>query len=446
MKYDKGKHDALIQEEARLTTEIAEISDSLNEQYATDKDWEPGVVNKYMMDNQRHQQLTSERDGIRAQIAAYENVEPSRVEQNAETLVTRFMKQGLAGLSEDEIKDHDGRQRDDMVQFGVGESLVIDLATRSDDATGEHGTETETRHALIDRLKAYGGVSRVCRQFDTMTGNDYEMPQIDSASQEGEVLDAQNAQVGNEDLPNIGQVVWTSRTHTSKSIRLTREMLQDNVVDIEGYTQRAIVRRMGRTCDKVATLGLGNGDANGGAGSAGGNRSFGILASAKDGLTAAAQKVITWPELVDMEYQVDYGYLEDEYGEGGFSPEGEGMVGWLFSRDFERIARRMTDGDNRPLWQVSTREGGPNMINGHPYRLSFNLPNVGASATPALFGNFGYFGIRNVLNLEIFRFWDSRTAQFNRIEFIAFMRRDARPIGAVIGGKCEAYAKLTMAA
>ena len=59
---------------------------------------------------------------------------------------------------------------------------------------------------------------------------------------------------------------------------------------------------------------------------------------------------------------------------------------------------------------------------------------------------FGYYGIRTVRSVEIFRFMDSRTMQKNTIECLAFSRRDARPMGAIVSSACEAYASLTMAA
>ena len=47
-------------------------------------------------------------------------------------------------------------------------------------------------------------------------------------------------------------------------------------------------------------------------------------------------------------------------------------------------------------------------------------------------------------SVDIFRFLDSRTIQNNAVECIAFSRRDGRPMGAITGGNCEAYKKLTM--
>ena len=48
--------------------------------------------------------------------------------------------------------------------------------------------------------------------------------------------------------------------------------------------------------------------------------------------------------------------------------------------------------------------------------------------------------IRTVRAFELFRFFDSRTAQKNTVEFLAFMRRDGRYCGPK-----EAIRKLTMA-
>ena len=112
----------------------------------------------------------------------------------------------------------------------------------------------------------------------------------------------------------------------------------------------------------------------------------------------------------------------------------------------EKVLRTLLDGDNRPLWVPSTREGLPNTLNNFPLVINGHMAAVAAGAIPMLFGNFSYYGIRTVSSIEIFRFWDSRTAQKNTVEILAFSRRDGRPMGALTGTLCDAYAKLTIKA
>ena len=117
----------------------------------------------------------------------------------------------------------------------------------------------------------------------------------------------------------------------------------------------------------------------------------------------------------------------------------------MISDDAEKIVRTMSDMDNRPLWVPSTREGMPNMLNGYPYAVNGHMASVATGNIPVLFGNFSYFGIRTVNQIEIFSFMDSRTMQNNRIEVLAFSRRDSRNMSALVSSAIEPIVKLTMA-
>ena len=122
-----------------------------------------------------------------------------------------------------------------------------------------------------------------------------------------------------------------------------------------------------------------------------------------------------------------------------------GRIGYMISRDMEKLLRKLKDSDNRPLWLPSIREGAGHMIYGKPYAINYDMDDVATGNVPLIFGNFSYYGIRNIRSIEIYRFLDSRTMQNYAVECLAFSRRDGRPIGVVDGsGICEAWAKLTM--
>ena len=77
-----------------------------------------------------------------------------------------------------------------------------------------------------------------------------------------------------------------------------------------------------------------------------------------------------------------------EEGEGGFNPEMAGVIGYMISDSAEQRARVLTDGDNRPLWVPSTREGLPNSLNGYPYVVNGHMAAVATGAVPMLFRKF----------------------------------------------------------
>ena len=116
---------------------------------------------------------------------------------------------------------------------------------------------------------------------------------------------------------------------------------------------------------------------------------IGVVSSATAGLTTAANTGFTWVEITNLIYTINRAYREGgEMGEGGFNAEMGGMTGYMISDGAEKALRVLLDGDNRPLWLPSTREGVPNTLNGYPLVVNGHMADVAASAIPVLFGNF----------------------------------------------------------
>ena len=176
-------------------------------------------------------------------------------------------------------------------------------------------------------------------------------------------------------------------------------------------------------------------------------------------LASSPAPTITYSDLLDMEYAVDRAYrVGNEGGMGGFTGRAAGINGWMMSDTMEKTVRSMVDLEGRPLWTPGIMAGTFGLVEGRPQRLleyryqvnnamdAFALgATAGNTSSPLIFGAFGYYGCRTVADMQIYRFWDSRTAQAHSIEVLGFMRADSRPIGAITSGSttCDAYAKLT---
>ena len=437
MRFDPQKLADLVDEESRLKHTLEEVSTDLNDLQATDKTWDDERTQDYDRGQLRHAQLMRELQTVRAERQRYDLQEPAAATRASVTAFARWLRGGETALEAHERETYLGEITDGTIPGGGGQTFRLEAAaSRSDATSGQEAVQEEIPPRLIDRLAYYGGVARMAQQFLTGTGGDYRIMQMDAASQEGEILADQDTAVTALDLPNIGIQTFGAKTASSKPILLTRELLQDAVFDIQTYVERQAVRRMGRIWNKAFTTTQ-----------TGTGLPVGVVSSATAGITAAATTAITWIELTNLIYAVNRAYREaGEQGEGGFGGEGGGMLGYMLSDDAEKAMRVMVDSDSRPLWVPSTREGAPSMLNGYPYVVNGSMDSVAAAKVPILFGNFSYYGIRTVQSVEIFRFMDSRTMQKNTIECLAFSRRDARPMGAIVSSACEAYASLTMKA
>ena len=185
-RFDSKKLADLVDEESRLKHALTEVSTNLAGLKATDKTWDEARQSAYLMDQQEHQQLTRELQTVRAERQRYELQEP---------------------------------------------------AAASDATSGQEAVQEEIPPRIIDRLAFYGGVSRMAQQFLTGTGGEYRIMQMDAASQEGEILAAQDTAVTEQALPNIGVQTFGAKTASSKPILLTRELQQDAVFDIQTYVE-----------------------------------------------------------------------------------------------------------------------------------------------------------------------------------------------------------------
>ena len=464
--WDSQKMADLVTNQAKLTKELNEVSDSLHQEYHSDG-WatdDGGKTERYSRDQLRHAQLTRELETTNNNITMLEQFRPSTIKAKKNATLTRFLQRGYNGLEADEIKlqqefpDDDSALLADQYSSGGYQRFVITPesdgmsqmlpqmnndddteATRSDVSSGDVLNPLTTRPSVINALKYYGGLAKMAYNFSTGVGNEYRLPYHDDTDQAGELLSNQNDEVANDasgKMDDFGFAKFDALTMSSKPIYITREMLNDSIIDIAGFANARVVRRMGRGWD-TEFMTKGTRPVNKGT-AAGAPEPTGLLGILTCALIKAnksgTSKKIAHADIVNAIYDVDRAYREGgEGGEGGLPAEMGGRTGFLISDEIEKVLCQTVDGDNRPLWLpawTSSIGASPKSatILGYPYEVGSNLPALAANARSWMFGNFSYFGIRMIAAIEIFRFQDSRTMQRNAIEILGFSRRYSRPM------------------
>ena len=449
-KFDPAKLADLVNEESKLSGELRDKSAELNDmhQKAHDSSWDSDENAKYQRLQLHHAQLSRDLEAVRQERVSYEGFEPARARDAQQSPLARFLRKGHQGLEEGELKSHCDLDKSEYGMGGNVEGFSIELRTprerRLEMATRTTAVKTLPREIaprVVDDLAYFGGVAKMAQQFMTANGNEYRIPNLDAAAQEGEILSSDGTAVSALDLGTFESANFVARTCSSKSINITRELITDSVFDIEAYAERQAVRRMGRAWNKAFTT---NGNTA---------TPVGVMTSATVTPDTAAATKFTYLEALALEYAINRAYREQTEGMDGLNAEMGGVIGYMASDGAERIIRSLMDSDMRPLWQpgdYGLPGGGTGIapvarFNGWPLRVNGHLPAVTTDKKPLLFGNFSYYGIRTVNSVEIFRFMDSRTMQNNQVECLAFSRRDGRPMGGVASNICEAYSALVTA-
>lgn len=300
--------------------------------------------------------------------------------------------------------------------------IVATMSTTTG-SQGGYTVQTEVVAAVIDALKAFGGMRKVATVITTAKGGEMQYPTSDGTAEEGELV-AQNAQAAAADI-SFGTIALDVFKFSSKSVAIPIELLQDSQVDIEAFIRQRLVTRLGRITNKKFTLGTGVGEP------------LGIASAVSIGVTGATGTTGTtaYDSLVDLQHSVDPAYRE------------LGNTGWMMNDDSIRIIRKIKDGQGRPIFVPGYEEalpvngipgGIPDTLMGRPITINQHMSTMQASAKSILFGDFSLYTIRDTMDMQIFRFTDSAFMSKGQIGFLAFLRSGGTFTD--VGGAVKAYA------
>ena len=437
---EEEKHlSATIQE---LEVKIAERSEFMNEEQASDKEWDDNRRSAYEDAALEHGRLCRDREIAKEQLDRMLPLKPSEklpeVEADPrEDALEAFLRkqEGPNGIFEMDLGAMSRKQRaqaaQEVLQGGGASASAI--------------VPTDTVGDVVSTLERFGDAVKLPSILVTPGGNPVEYPHADNTAQEGEIISptAQGTQATEQDVNNFGFETMKAFTVSSKRTSLPLELTADSNFDITGFIVGSLTQRIGRTIDKNIISGAG-----------GANAPQGIQGVAKTVAMASATGISPVVDFLNMEFAVNRGYL---LGEGGYAAgrmAGSGMMsrgghtGFALSREAEKLARRATDTRGRPLWEPSLQVGGPARLFGWPVVVSEAIQSPASGNISCYFGSFGYMLMRTVSgggtgNLQIKSFYDSGTADKNTVMFVGFSRFDQRsmlkPDGsskneAIVGG------------
>lgn len=258
---------------------------------------------------------------------------------------------------------------------------------------------------LLEAMAARGGVRSVAAVQSTGSGEPIQWPTTDETAEEGEWL-TENNPAADGDF-SVGTVMIGAHLASSRVVTVPLALLQDAAIgNFDAMIRRLLSARLFRTTNKAYTIGDGAG------------KPTGIVNGADLGHTTVAGMTdsFRWDDFTDLEHSVDPVYRND--------------ASWMFHDTSLKIAKKLKDGDGRPLWLPGITSEAPAEVNGYGYTINQDMAEPAADADTILFGDMSKYQIRDVMDLTLYRFTDSAYAKKGQVGFMAMLRTDGKTIAA----------------
>ena len=187
-------------------------------------------------------------------------------------------------------------------------------------------------------------------------------------------------------------------------IKVSNELLNDSVFNLESYISKEFARRIGSKEEDAFFNGNGIGKPVG---------IFNATGGAEVGVTAASATAITADEIIDLFYSLKAPYRKNAV--------------WILNDATIKAIRKLKDNNGNYLWQPSLTAGTPDTILGRPVYTSSYVPTIAAGAKTIAFGDFSYYWIADRAGRNFKKLTELYAAN-DQTGFVATQRVDGKLI------------------
>ena len=267
------------------------------------------------------------------------------------------------------------------------------------DSEGGYLVPDEYERTLVEALEEENIFRQMAKVIKTSSG-DRKIPVVASKGT-ASWIDEEGAFPESDD--SFGQVsIGAYKLGTL--IKVSEELLNDSVFDLQSYISREFARRIGAKEEEAFFTGDGKG------------KPLGVLAAtggAETGVTAASATAVTADELMDLYYSLKSPYRKKAV--------------WVLNDSTIKAIRKLKDNNGQYLWQPSLAAGTPDMILGRPIKTSAYMPAMAAGAKTIAFGDFSYYWIADRQGRS-FKRLNELFAASGQVGFLASQRVDGKMI------------------
>ena len=253
----------------------------------------------------------------------------------------------------------------DMMRSKAPLPSVVNALQEGTDSEGGYLVPDEYERTLVEALEEENVFRQLAKVIRTSSG-DRKIPVV-ATKGTASWIDEEGAYTESDD--SFGQVsIGAYKVGTM--IKVSEELLNDSVFDLESYIAKEFARRIGAKEEEAFFTGDGSG------------KPLGILAAtggAETGVTAASSTAVTADELMDLFYSLKSPYRKKAV--------------WVLNDSTIKAVRKLKDSAGQYLWQPSLAAGTPDTLLGRPVKTSAYMPVIAAGAKTIVFGDFSYYWI-----------------------------------------------------
>ena len=356
-------------------------------------------------DDAAYTKMEQEITDLGKEIARLERQEALDAELNRPLNKPLTVKPGC-GADTDGAEDKTGRASDDYrknfwnaMRSKVPMPNVTNALQIGTDSEGGYLVPDEYERTLVEALEEENIFRQMAKVIKTSSG-DRKIPVVASKGT-ASWIDEEGAYPESDD--SFGQVsIGAYKLGTM--IKVSEELLNDSVFDLQSYISREFARRIGAKEEEAFFTGDGKG------------KPLGVLAAtggAETGVTAASATAVTADELMDLYYSLKSPYRKKAV--------------WVLNDSTIKAIRKLKDNNGQYLWQPSLTAGAPDMILGRPIKTSAYMPAIAAGAKTIAFGDFSYYWIADRQGRS-FKRLNALFAATGQVGFLASQRVDGKMI------------------
>ena len=253
----------------------------------------------------------------------------------------------------------------DMMRSKAPLPSVVNALQEGTDSEGGYLVPDEYERTLVEALEEENVFRQLAKVIRTSSG-DQKIPVV-ATKGTASWIDEEGAYTESDD--SFGQVsIGAYKVGTM--IKVSEELLNDSVFDLESYIAKEFARRIGAKEEEAFFTGDGSG------------KPLGILAAtggAETGVTAASSTAVTADELMDLFYSLKSPYRKKAV--------------WVLNDSTIKAVCKLKDSTGQYLWQPSLVAGTPDTLLGRPVKTSAYMPVIAAGAKTIAFGDFSYYWI-----------------------------------------------------